>query len=110
MARQKDLLSRLADAGEEAIQRLADVPGADRVTGALGAMRDRMDEMQKRLRGLEALDRRLAELERRVDKLEGKTAPARSGARSPAKAATTTKTSPGTRKAATARTRSTKKT
>jgi hypothetical protein len=113
MARQKDLLSRLADAGEEAIQRLADVPGADRFTGALGTMRDRMDEMQKRLRGLEGLDQRLTALERRLDKLEGKSATARSGARSPAKATTTTKTSPGTRKAddaARTRSRSTKKT
>ena len=30
----KDLLSMLADRGEEAIQRLSDAPGADRVLGA----------------------------------------------------------------------------
>src|ERR671930_1782850 len=65
----KDLLSMLADRGEEAIQRLADAPGADRVLGAAQALRDRLDEMQKRVRGIDALERRVAELEKRVDAL-----------------------------------------
>ena len=69
--RQKNLVTRLADAGEEAIQRLADAPGADRLVGAMTSMRDRMDDMQKRLRGLDDLDRRLRAVERRLDKLEG---------------------------------------
>lgn len=71
MARQKDLLSRLADAGEEAIQKLAEAPGADRFVGAFNTMRDRMDEMQKRLRGLDVLEKRLDALEKRVDALSG---------------------------------------
>jgi hypothetical protein len=65
----KDLLTMLADRGEEAIQRLADAPGADRVLGAAQALRDRLDEMQKRVRGIDALERRVAELEKRVDAL-----------------------------------------
>ena len=65
----KDLLSMLADRGEEAIQRLADAPGADRVLGAAQALRDRLDEMQKRVRGIDALERRVAELEKRVEAL-----------------------------------------
>jgi uncharacterized protein involved in exopolysaccharide biosynthesis len=65
----KDLLTMLADRGEEAIQRLSDAPGADRLLGAAQALRDRLDEMQKRLRGLDALERRVAELERRVEEL-----------------------------------------
>jgi uncharacterized protein involved in exopolysaccharide biosynthesis len=65
----KDLLTMLADRGEEAIQRLADAPGADRVLGAAQALRDRLDEMQKRLRGIDALERRVAELEKRVEAL-----------------------------------------
>lgn len=69
---QKNLVSRLADAGEEAIQRLADAPGADRVMGAMTSMRERMDDMQKKLRGLDALEKRVATLERRLDKVEGK--------------------------------------
>src|SRR5437588_10931488 len=65
----KDLLTMLADRGEEAIQRLSDAPGADRLLGAAQALRDRMDEMQKRLRGIDALEKRVAELEQRVDAL-----------------------------------------
>jgi hypothetical protein len=65
---QKDLLSRLADAGEKAIQRLPDTPGADKLMGAMNGMRDRMDEMQKKLRGLDALERRVAALEKKAAK------------------------------------------
>ena len=65
----KDLLTMLADRGEEAIQRLADAPGADRVLGAAQALRDRLDEMQKRVRGIDALERRVEELEKRVEAL-----------------------------------------
>jgi hypothetical protein len=67
--RKKDLLGRLADISEDALQRLHDAPGADRVLGTLTTMRDRVDELQKRVRGLEDLERRLAAVERKVDKL-----------------------------------------
>jgi hypothetical protein len=65
----KDLLTMLADRGEEAIQRLSDAPGADRLLGAAQALRDRLDEMQKRVRGIDALEKRVTELEKRVDAL-----------------------------------------
>src|SRR2546423_12334618 len=67
----KDLLTMLADRGEEAIQRLSDAPGADRVLGAAQALRDRLDEIQKRPRGLDAIERRVAALEKRVDPPSG---------------------------------------
>src|SRR3989440_9467751 len=79
---QRTLVSRLADAGEEAIQKLGGAPGADRVLGAMNAMRDRMDEMQKQLRAIASIEKRLVAIERRLDKIEGKsTAPARRGGR-----------------------------
>jgi hypothetical protein len=68
-ARRNDLLGKLADFGEEAIQRLSDAPGGDRLVGALNATRERVDELQKRVRGLEELEKRLSALERKVDKL-----------------------------------------
>ena len=77
----KDLLTMLADRGEEAIQRLSDAPGADRLLGAAQALRDRMDEMQKRLRGIDAIERRVAELEKRVDALSAPSTRSRSTAR-----------------------------
>src|SRR5207245_11375527 len=67
--RRTDLLGRLADLSEEAIQRLSDAPGADRVLGALNALRDRTDELQKRVRGPESLQQRLAAVERKGDRL-----------------------------------------
>lgn len=69
---QKNIVEKLADVGEEAIQRLGNTPGAERIVGALGSVRDSMDDLQKRVRGLEGLDKRLGALERRLDKLEGK--------------------------------------
>jgi len=79
--RRTDLLGRLADISEEAIQRLQEAPGADRVIGTLNTVRDRVDELQRRVRGLEDLERRLAALERKVDKLSkgGPAATARRG-------------------------------
>jgi phage shock protein A len=67
--RKTDLLSKLAELSEEAMHRLQEAPGGERVVGALNSMRDRVDELQKRVRGLDELERRLAELEHRVDEL-----------------------------------------
>ena len=67
--RRNDLLGRLADLSEETIQRLGDVPGADRVHGALTSLRDRVDELQKRVRGLEDLEKRLSAVVRKLDRL-----------------------------------------
>ena len=75
----KDLLTMLADRGEEAIQRLSDAPGADRLLNAAQALRDRMDEMQKRVRGIDALEKRVAELEKRVDALSAPSTRSRGG-------------------------------
>ncbi len=63
--RQKNIVERLAGAGEEAIQRIGSAPGADRVVGALGSLKDRVDELQKSVRTID-------KLEKRLDKLEGK--------------------------------------
>ena len=68
--RQRNFVERLADVGEEAMQRIG---GADRLVGALGSVRERVDDLQKRVRGLEGLDKRLTAVERRLDKIEGKT-------------------------------------
>jgi uncharacterized coiled-coil protein SlyX len=78
MAARRDLLGRLTDLSEEAIGRLAEVPGGDRVFKAVNSMRDQVVELQKRVRGLEDLDRRLAALEKKVEKLSKSTAAAAS--------------------------------
>ena len=95
-ARRNDLLGKLADFGEEAIQRLSDAPGGDRIVGALNATRERVDELQKRVRGLEDLEKRLSALERKVDKLTKSSTSVGSSSRSRSKT-TTTKSSGGAR-------------
>jgi BMFP domain-containing protein YqiC len=92
MAR-KDLLTKLADAGEDALSRLTDGPAVDRMTAFATSTRDRLDELTKRVRGIDALEARLAKLEKQVAALSGsKSSPARKKA-SPAKRSTTKKTS-----------------
>jgi hypothetical protein len=88
----RDLLGRLADLSEEAIQRLGEVPGADSAVKAMNTLRDRTDELQRRVRGLEGLEQRLAALEKKVDKL-AKQGTTSTRARSTARKTTTTKTS-----------------
>lgn len=72
MAR-KDLLTRLADAGEEAIAKLADVPGMKPVTNFANTTRDRLDELSRRVRGIDELERRVAALEEQLDQKSGTT-------------------------------------
>ena len=83
-APQKDIITRLADAGEDAINRLADLPGGTRLVDAVHALRVRMDEMQKKVRGIDELERRVAALEEQVATLTtaSKPRPARPSASS----------------------------
>jgi hypothetical protein len=73
---QKDMFTRLADMGEEAIQKLSGAPGGDKLAAAASSMRTRMDEMQRKIRGLDELERRVVELERKVAELRGEPPPA----------------------------------
>jgi hypothetical protein len=72
MAKRRNIVEQLADVGEEAIQRIGSAPGADRVLGAVGSLREGVGDLQKRMRGVEGFEKRLKSLERRLDKLEGK--------------------------------------
>jgi hypothetical protein len=65
--RNKDLLARLSDLSEGAVQRLSEAPGADRALQALKSLGDKVDELQRRTRGFEELERRLTKLEKRVE-------------------------------------------
>lgn len=74
MAQQKnkDLLSRLADRGEQVVGRLTDLPGAKGLVDRTTQLAKRLDEVQKQLRSLGPLQKRVASIESRLDKLEGK--------------------------------------
>src|SRR5215471_13587919 len=76
--RKQELLGRLADLSEASIQRLAEAPVADRAVQAIKGLADRVDELQKRTRGVEELEKRLSALEKKVDYLSRAKAPRRS--------------------------------
>ena len=65
---QKDILARMADLGAEALQRLGEVPGGSKLMDMANETRTRLDEMQKKLRGLDELEKRVAKLERELAK------------------------------------------
>ena len=63
-------MARLTDAGEEALQRLADLPGGQRALTAMNELRTRVDELGKKVRGIEELERRIVRLEKQVADLK----------------------------------------
>ena len=67
--RKQDLLGQLSDLSESAIQRLAEAPGADKALQALKKLGDRVDDLQRRTKGYEELEHRLAALEKKVSAL-----------------------------------------
>jgi hypothetical protein len=68
----KDFLTRLADRGEQVVGRITDLPGAKTLVDKTAALAKNVDAMQKELRRLGPLQKRVAAIERRLDKLEGK--------------------------------------
>jgi MoxR-like ATPase len=72
----KDVISKLADKGEEALQKLADLPGGKSLVKAMGDIRTRLDDTTTKLRKLDPLERRVSATERRLKALEGPTATA----------------------------------
>jgi hypothetical protein len=66
----KDLISRLADAGEDVLHRLEDLPGGKAMVEAATGLRKRLDELAVRLRALDPLEKRVAALEKRLEALE----------------------------------------
>ena len=90
----KDLLTKLADAGEEALNRIVELPGGHRMVEAVNVLRDRLDDLQTRLRSLDPLERRVTALERRLANLEGKAKAKPAPARRRPKPAPPTKSTP----------------
>jgi hypothetical protein len=89
--RKTDLFGRLADLSEDAVHRLTEAPGADKVLGAMNTLKERTDDLQKRVRGLEGLENRLAALEAKVEKLSKSSTSTRSGSTRKSTKASSTK-------------------
>ena len=52
-------MERLAGAGEEVLERIASIAAAERMVGTLGTLKERVDELQKSVRTIDRLERRL---------------------------------------------------
>ena len=87
----KDLVARLTDLSEGAIQRLSEAPGAERAVQALKSLADKVDELQRRTRGVEELEKRMTALEKRVDAMAKPKTARKPASRARAKPASTAK-------------------
>ena len=67
---ERDVLGRLAARGDETLQRLSELPGGARALKAFNDLRTGVDELGKRVRGVEELEARLAKLEKEVAALK----------------------------------------
>ena len=72
----KDFVTRLADAGEEALQRIADLPGGQKVLTGVNDLRTRVDDLAKKVRGIDELEARVAKVEKELAALKKAKAPA----------------------------------
>ena len=66
----KSVISQLTSVVEEALGKLASNPAAHKAVQSVVQLKDRVDDLGKRVRGLEALEKRLNAVERRLAKLE----------------------------------------
>lgn len=71
-----DVIGRLAGKGEEAVQRLADLPGGTRALTAFNDLKLRVDDLSKKVRGIDALEQRVAKLEKEIAALKRAQKPA----------------------------------
>ena len=73
---ENDVINRLAGKGEEAIHRLADLPGGAWALKAFNDLKLRVDDLSSRIRGIDALEKRVAKLEKEVATLRRAQKPA----------------------------------
>ena len=72
----KDIVTRLTGAGEDAMQRLSDLPGGKVLLDTAQSFRERLDELATRIRTIDPLEKRVTALEQRLAALEKKAKPA----------------------------------
>jgi hypothetical protein len=90
----KDFLTKLADRGEGALSRVAGSQTTAMVVGSVTGLRERMDDVQKKVRGLDELEKRVAKLEKQLADLQKPKAKPRTRSAS----SSARKTTPATRK------------
>jgi hypothetical protein len=73
---ERDVIARLAGRGEQTLSRLAELPGGARALNAMNDLRSRVDELGKKVRGIDELERRVAALERELAEIRKPEGPA----------------------------------
>jgi hypothetical protein len=71
-----DALTDLASRGQETLQRLTELPGGTTAMKAFNDLRTRVDDLSKRVRGVDALEARIVKLEKDVAALKRAQKPA----------------------------------
>ena len=71
-----DVIARLASKGEQAVQRIADLPGGSRALQAFNDLKTRVDDLSKKVRGIDELEQRIAKLEKELAALKRAQKPA----------------------------------
>lgn len=71
-----DLLSDLAGRGQDALQRLTELPGGTTAVKAFNDLKVRVDDLGKKVRGIDELEKRIAKLEKEVAALKRAKKPA----------------------------------
>jgi phage shock protein A len=66
----KDLVGRLTEAGEDTLHRITELPGGQRAVTAFNDLRNRVDDLGKKVRGIDALEARVAKLEKELASLK----------------------------------------
>jgi hypothetical protein len=66
----KNPIDRLTSLGEEVLGKASQNPTAARFIQTATQVKDHVDDLSKRVRGLEGMEKRLAQLERRLAKIE----------------------------------------
>lgn len=65
-----DVIGRLAEKGEQAMQRLADLPGGTKAVQMFNDLRARVDDLSRRMRGVDQLEQRVTRLEKELAALK----------------------------------------
>ena len=66
----RDVIGKLADRGEQTLARLSELPGGTKALKAFNDLRSRVDELGKKVRGIDALETRVAKLEKELAALK----------------------------------------
>ena len=72
----QDVIGRLAGRGEDALQRLTELPGGTKALRAFNDLRNRVDDLSRKVRGVDALEQRVAKLEKELAALKRAQKPA----------------------------------